>query len=266
MDWSLLSQEHPLIVGIIDQWEQMLRKEHSEKVYHEFLRRHANLFLVDGREDSYFAISKLKLGSEWELDFAIPSERHSMGLYWELIEIKTPHQPPYSKKGTPSAGLTEATQQIRNWKRWIQSSRSEAKKLFSLWRIRTERQPNFRYTIVIGTRQNSEKWLDERNQYSEENGVSVHSFDYLTDRVKKRWFFDSVFVGSDSWDAENPDLRRKLANPFFEAFTDSQWKEFLREPDAHGPHFIAGASRSLLDHLPKNLELLDAFANSQTPE
>ncbi|MDD5153872.1 MAG: DUF4263 domain-containing protein [Desulfovibrionales bacterium] len=232
--------------------------DYPEKIYHDFLKRHANLFLVDGL-DSYFAISKLKLGSELEIDFGIPYEDHSRGLFWELIEIKRPQTAPYTEAGVPSAKLTEATQQIRDWKRWIRTSRSEARKLFSLWSVRSVRQPNFRYTIVIGTRKNSEKWLNERNQYAEENGVRVRSFDYLTDRVKQRVYRDKAFVGSGNWDEKHPELCVELANPFIEAFTDSQWKRLLREPDVCGPHFIANSCKKLLAHWRPNAELLSTF-------
>lgn len=258
MNWSILSESHPLITAVVDQWQQLLGEDHHEKVYHNFLRKHANLFLVDGL-NSYFAISKLKLGSELELDFAIPYEDHSRGLIWELIEIKRPQIAPYTENGVPSAKLTEATQQIRDWKHWIQTSRSEAKKLFSLWSVRSMRQPNFVYTIIIGTRNNSEKWLKERNQYAQENGVQVRSFDYLTERIKKKVYLDKALIGSGNWDAQNPELCIAIANPFIEAFTDSQWKKFLREPDVHGPHFIKNSCNSLLSHWTPNSELLSKF-------
>lgn len=261
MNWSALSDSHPLIAQVIGQWEQFVKGRHAEGVYHEFLRKHANLFLVDGI-GSYFAISKLKLGSELELDFAIPYENHSRGLYWELIEIKRPDFAPYTANGMPSAKLTEATQQIRNWQRWIQTSRTEAKRLFQTWSLRSVRCPNFSYTIIIGTRQNTKKWLHKRNQYSEENGVQVRSFDYLTDRIKQRVYRNQAFVGSGTWDANNPDLRKALANPFIEAFTDSQWKQFIREPDVCGPHFIASSCRVLLSQRTQNSDLVQRFTHA----
>lgn len=265
MNWSKLNVSHPLISNVINQWQLLLNENYPESIYHNYLKKHANLFLVDSI-NSYFAISKLKLGSEFELDFAIPYENYSHGLTWELIEIESPHTAPYTKGGLPSARLTEATQQIRNWKSWLQTSRSEAKKLFSLWCIRTERQPNFNYTIIIGTRKNSEKWLQERNQYSQESGINIRSFDYLTDCVKRRLYLDQVFLGSGTWDEENPDLRSKLANPFIEAFTDSQWKKFLREPDVHGPHFIANSCKTLISHWTVNSELSCKFNENHCTE
>ena len=57
MSWSTLNNSHPLIANVIDQWQQLLNKDHPEKVYHEFLRKHANLFLVNGI-NSFFSIWK----------------------------------------------------------------------------------------------------------------------------------------------------------------------------------------------------------------
>ena len=261
MNWSLLDASHPIISDVAVNWQKLLDENHQERIYHDFLRRHANLFLANGTS-SFFAISKLKLGSEYELDFAIPHEEYSRGLFWELIEIKTPQVPPYTDSGVPSAKLIEATQQVRNWKRWIQASRAEAMKLFSLWSVRCERRPNFRFTIIIGTRENSKKWLTERNQYAEENNVSIRSFDYLMDKLKARIFRDSVYLGSGNWDASNPDLCSQLANPFIEALTDSQWKKLLREPDVGSPHFVSRSCKALLSHWTPNRTLMDRFRES----
>jgi len=264
MNWSQLDNSHSIIKSILTQWQQLLDEDHTEKVYHDFLKRHANLFLVNtvSFPHSFFAISKLKLGSEFELDFAIPYEDYSNGLIWELIEIKRPQMSPYTENGMPSAKLTEATQQIRNWKRWIQNSRSEARKIFSLRSVRTERQPNFRYTIIIGIRQNSEKWLDERNQYAQENGIQIRSFDYLTERLNSRWFSSMARLSNGGWDEEHPELCKSLANPFIEALTDSQWKNLLREPRIYSghPHFVSHISEILLKKywIPNSI-LLDEF-------
>jgi hypothetical protein len=240
---------------------RLLSSNASETECHQFLFHHANLFLIDG-QDSYFAISKLKLGSELELDFAIPYEDHSNGLFWELIELKGPGDSPYTRKGTPSSKLTEATQQIRDWKNWIRNSRQEAQRIFSLCNVRTERQPNFCYTIIIGTRENSRKWLDKRNDYSLSTGFNVRSFDYLTSRLEKRAFFKHVYLGNGSWDQEHPYERWALANPFVEAFTDSRWKKLLQEPEACGSHFVSNACDAILKYRTINQSLLERMSKS----
>lgn len=260
MNWSKLNGSNPVIEGVINRWQNLVDNSYNEHSYHEFVKTHANLFLVDGI-NSYFAISKLKLGSQFELDFAIPEERHSNGLLWELIEIEKPSDAPYTKNGTPSAALTRATQQIRDWKQWLQTSRNEAQRLFSVWGVRTQKNPNFRFTIVIGTRENSDKWIEKRNQYAEENGIEVRSFDYLTDRLKKRVYLDQSYIGNGTWDKNNGDLLEQLANPFVEAFTDSEWKALLQEPCITAPHFTSNACKAIVTRWKQREDLIKAFQN-----
>lgn len=260
MNWSLLNNDRTIVNEAIEQWQALLDGCHPERVYHDFLKRNANFFLINGL-DTYFAVSKLKLGSEFEVDFAIPVEGYSKGLFWELIEIEKPQDAPYNRNGSPSASLTHATQQIRNWKRWIQESRTQTMKLFSVGKVRASRNPNFRFSIIIGTRENSERWLEERNQYSLENGIEVRSFDYLTDCLKNRYFRDRSALGSGMWQQENPGLSKKLANPFVEALTDSEWKELLRFPDAGGSHFMPSVCKSLVSLWTINCETFSKFDN-----
>lgn len=267
MNWSTLSDTHPLIVDVLQSWEVLLQGRHQERVYHEFLRAHANLFLVDG-VSSFFAISKLKLGSDLETDFAVPYEEGSLGFHWELIEIKTPQAAPFTEAGTPSGTLVKATQQIRDWQAWLRRSRSEALRSFALSSIRPSDQPNFRYTIILGTRENTAKFLEKRNQYAEENGIRVRTFDYLTDRLRRRVYFDKAYVGDGCWDSENPHLCAELANPFVEALSDSRWKMLLKEPTATNPHFVSRACASLLRVWIPNGSLIGRFRReyaSSTP-
>jgi Domain of unknown function (DUF4263) len=258
--WSILNEPNPIVSSVIYEWERRLSANLPERDYHSFIKTHANLFLVNPLIYSHFSISKLKLGSELELDFAIPFERHSLGLEWELIEIEKPQDAPYNKDGTPSAALTRATQQIRDWKYWLKNSRSEAQKLFSVWKVRPERTPNFRYKIIIGTRENSEKYIDKRNQYGADNNIEIRSFDYLTDCLKGRFFSDEAHLGNGNWDFENRYLCKKLANPFVESFTDSEWKKILENPEIHRrPHFMSHAADVITSSWNVNQKLVNKF-------
>lgn len=260
MNWSLLNNNNPILLGVLQEWQELLDSQSSEAEYHSFIKRHANLFLSNSLE-SFFSISKLKLGTSLELDFAVPHEGYSMGLQWELVEIEKPQDAPYNKDGTPSAALTRATQQIRDWKDWLQNSRHETQKLFSVWQVRTQKQPNFKFKIIIGTRENSEKWIDKRNQYAEENNEEIRSFDHLTDRLKLKPFFEKVMLLNAMWDKENPALCSKLANPFAQSFTDSEWKALLREPNLSGAHFTSKAAEIITSRWSVNEDLLLKFSD-----
>lgn len=251
MNWCKLQDKNPVIDSVIEEWCSLLKDERKEHDYHAFIKEHSGLLLVDG-VNSYLAISKLKLGSRLETDFAIPYEKHSAGLYWELVEIKTPYASPYNANGNPSAKLTEAIQQVQDWKEWLKDNRREACKLFQSNGVRSCREPNFSFTIVIGNRENSEKYLSKRNYLARSLGIEIRSFDYLTARLKKRPFMSSAFLGSGNWDSHHLDERLKLANPFYMALTDSSWKKLLSEPGVSGPHFTASACKYLLEYMKSN--------------
>ncbi len=184
MRWSKLQKKNPIVDSIKKEWINLLATNNTEHAYHAFIKDHAGFFLVD-RINSFLSISKLKLGSSLETDFAVPSENHSMGLFWELFEIKTPQASPYNEDGFPSAILSKATQQVRDWKAWLMDNRrGEALKLFQSKGVRVARDPNFSFTIIIGNRENSLRYLDKRNALSIESGIKIRSFEYLTNKVR----------------------------------------------------------------------------------
>lgn len=258
LNWSLLNSDSRLVDEVLRNYSELVSSELSEHAYHDFLKKHAGFFLYNGVA-SYMALSKIKLGSDFEIDFAVPFEGYSSGLQWLLIEIEKPQDAPYTKAGVPSAALSRATQQVRDWKVWLQEHRSLAKQMFAVWGVRPERFPNFRFQVIIGTRNNSEKFLKLRDAYSKENGVEVRSFDYLMDLAKRRPFMDSCVVGSGNWDQDNIDLRKELANPFAEALTDSQWKKILSDPNVIEPHFTAHSCEAYLRERTINQDLLGRF-------
>lgn len=118
----------------------MLSKTCAEESYHRFIAKHAGFFFCD-HERRFVTTSKLRLGADYLIDFAVAEERRSKGLYWELIEIETPYTPPFTRRGVPSAKLTNAIQQILDWKRWLIENRREAERLFPSNGIRTQKSP-----------------------------------------------------------------------------------------------------------------------------
>ena len=94
MKWDELNKSNPIVKSIKDDLCKLLLEKRKEQEYHDYLKTHASFFLYDDMEDPFFAISKLKLGSDFETDFVIPKENYSMGITWHLIEIKTPNAAP----------------------------------------------------------------------------------------------------------------------------------------------------------------------------
>jgi len=68
-------------------------------------------------------VAKPKLGSEYELDYAL--QKYS-GEY-DLVEIESSSLPLYTKGGNPSQYLVHAEQQVFDWLHWIERNNSYAR-------------------------------------------------------------------------------------------------------------------------------------------
>lgn len=257
--WSILEDDGSNIIdNIYKKWEDLLSENNQEEVYHDFIANHAGFLLCDSFS-RLIAISKLRLGADYAIDFAVARENYSRGLYWEIIEIETPATSPFIKRGSPSSRLTTAIQQIHDWKRWLIDNRREAERLFPANGLRAERKPNFKFTIIIGNRKNSEIWLHKRNQLSDELKIEIRSFDYLGDIFKNRVYRNHVYLGSAESKKLNDHQTNQLANPFFKAYTEKGWRLLLRDSKIGGSHFVPRAIEQILVYRQYNEDLLLQF-------
>lgn len=237
-DWSLLVGKVKTIAHKIKRrWIDLLNHRYDEKVYHNFLREHAGFFFIHDPHDQLIILSKLNLGNDFEVDFVRVTDQYSPGLAYELIEMKVPWVFPFTKKGIPSNHLVTAVQQIELRKRWIRENRYQVQKYFPFLARQIGHNQKFSYTIIIGTRKNSNRWLQEINDYSDSLGTSIRSFDFLTEMIEKRWYVGRV--NSHLVEHATEDKLISLANPFFKAYTDQQWKNIRTtimksHPDSDG--------------------------------
>lgn len=116
----------------IKEYESLLDEKCSEYIVHEFLSKHTYFFNGILRLYGFSPIySKIRLGSEYEVDFAF-FDTGSFGPEWNLVEIESPSKKMFTKSGDPTAALTHAIQQIRNWHTWIHENLDYARKLMPL--------------------------------------------------------------------------------------------------------------------------------------
>jgi hypothetical protein len=224
--WSLLHNKASDIVTKLERtWKKLLRENTKEEVYHRFLSEHAGFFLARMFDDEIIVISKLRLGANFVVDFVKTKDCLSAGIQYEFIEIETPGAPPYTKKGNPSARLMAAVQQIDNWKMWIKENRYEFQKIFPFYNRGITPSERLKFTVVIGTRENSQQWLERRNHFSDEHSIRIRSFESFTENLKRRGFPDFVrphLLENCSWmQAE------ELANPFCKAYSDKAWRSLI---------------------------------------
>jgi len=246
-EWSRLQEKGKYIVDDIKKkWNKLLITKHNEEVYQSYISEHAGFFFGNLSE-CYFSISKLKLSNEFITDFVNAFDGHSNGINYNFIEIEIPHRSPFLKNGNPSARLTGAIQQILNWKNWIANHRTEIRDILPSVGHRVYKNPNITFTIFIGNRKNSEKWLERRIELSKEINISIRSFDYLTDLLERRFIHNYVWTLSAELNELHESILNGLANPFYKSYSDKAWRNILLEMN-HYSHFTAHNSEILLNN------------------
>jgi len=73
--------------------------------------------------------SKIRFGGDFVLDFAYV-DMSSNGAEWHFVEIEGPRWHLFTKAGDPSAHLTHALRQVRDWQYWVSSSPNYARRIF----------------------------------------------------------------------------------------------------------------------------------------
>jgi hypothetical protein len=104
----------------------------TENDLHQFLANHSYFFNTRIRLGGVSPLySKIKLGSEHEVDFAF-FDTGSFGPEWVLIEIESPKHSLITKTGDLSSQLNHAIKQIQDWNIWIRENLSYARKMMPL--------------------------------------------------------------------------------------------------------------------------------------
>lgn len=257
-DWHYLkSHDCKIMTNLKNDWEAKLNNKNLKECdYHSFLSEHSGLFL--GNLKCLQVISKLKLGSDYETDFIVIKDNASVGPSFGIIEIESPHTNPYKKNGNPSSRLTTAIQQILNWKTWINENRN----LFSKMLLPTEQ--NYLITdrmisniIIIGRREDFNNQTARRNELANALNICIRSFDYLTDKLNEKYFDLVPQIYSNQMNKVSEKAKNDLANPFYKATKDSDWKLFCREIK-HNYHYFAHNHEAILKYRVYN-DLLNSF-------
>lgn len=256
-DWTLLNtSKSALVLELLHEWKRILKRREPERVYQSFLSEYAGFFLAD--EMSFSVISKLKLGSELETDFVIVRDGYSNGTIYEFIEIEKPWSNLFTSKGIPSKDFNTSLQQIRDWKRWLIDNKNFLQKYLPTTSTRVIHNSNLKFKIIIGQRNNSPTEYEKRLQIASENNIEIRSFDYLTDKLKNRFFLPSSNL--DDKGRLSDKVLNEIANPFNRALTDSKWKSLCEKTQIPAVHIYSNISDSIVKVVNSN-NLLKKFIN-----
>ena len=131
-------------------------------------------------------------------------------------------------------------------------------RIFPSGQLNSEGQSFFAYTVIIGRRTNSEIHLNRRNQLQTELGVEIRSFDYLTDRLRRRIFVNEhVAVSPECKRLTSLELNQ-LVNPFNEAIPDARWRKMVKDPRFQPVHMVC-LNAKLLNDAWRQSSLLSRF-------
>ena len=254
VSWSMLRSKKlsSHYQRVCRQWKAILSDDDlTEPAYLKWLHENAGFVFHDGCY-RLITISEFEFGADLRADFVICADRASYGFEYEFIEVESPWDPVFTKKGVPSPNLTEAINQIQKWRLWLDANRPEAKRVLPSKTFIVSDQPAFKFTIVIGRRQEKDEWVHMRNQLAERMNIEIRTFDYLTDRLSKRMFFDVPIICSSEFDELPFALKNALASPFFTALRSSIWRKLVKAPNFSSHHMIANNATELLGALSHN--------------
>lgn len=179
------------------EFKSLVNSKPKEQEIQSFLEKNP-IVLLHAMLDGFYPVAsgrsalfpKIKLGSEYETDFAYCSG-NSMGAYWTFVELERPDVPLFNRKGDPSQYLSHAMRQLMEWKAWIEDHKEYAiDRLMSLidnsslnWHWPRIIRKSTRCLVVIGRRGMLTKKTNRlRIQICNENPfIEIITYDRLFD-------------------------------------------------------------------------------------
>ncbi len=262
MNWCDLNTSHKDIPAkLLDEWTALVATDVEEECYHQFIAQNSTMCWP---HDVFFAISKLELSGALVPDFVLVSEKGSLGLEYTLVEIEKPSTSTITKAGNPSAGLTHAEKQVRDWKSWIHTHSQDVSRLFPS-KFSHESAAHIKFLVIAGRRDGtSDKQELEKFKVSADRQYDIRSFDFITDNLRSFRARDHCIPNSDSDQADwAAGYFHQFANPFNMAVSNLEWKAFASSPNLIRSHMI-GRNIRALNSLMKQNPLFDEFSKRQS--
>ena len=129
---------------------------------------------------------KVKFGDRFEADFMI-ADADSAGIHWVYVELESPHAMAFKANGEYADKARHALFQIRSWREFVQENGDYVRKPrkrggLSLPHLRSKD----RGIIFVGRRESmGEDVANLRRQTDEDERVSIHSYDWLVERLEE---------------------------------------------------------------------------------
>ncbi|MBD1847755.1 DUF4263 domain-containing protein [Cyanobacteria bacterium FACHB-63] len=174
--------DHPPIQSAIPHSQQfisLLDSQPSKDTMHSFLAEHSKI-LQAAFPRTRRILSKPRLGN-FALDFAAGFFHATVRNWsWLLIDVERPNDALFTQRGTPSAKLTHAVQQISEWRNWIAEHTVDARTIMPCI------ESSSSGLIIMGRRRDitEEMAMKLKNFEKSLNNISIHTYDWLADIIK----------------------------------------------------------------------------------
>ncbi len=168
--------------SVLDRLRVVIDEARDERPIQEFLARHPYVLsplLPPGRK--MWAFDRPRFGAEFIPDFLLATETSS-GVQWRLIELESPTKQILTQAGTPTAALTQALSQVRDWRGWIRANVAYAQGELRLANLDAECSA----FVVIGRRGSIPDRHTRRYAELSRGGTEIMTYDRLLDAAA-RW-------------------------------------------------------------------------------
>lgn len=171
----------------IAELEMAVEGADDERPIQKFLEENCHILtaLLGGSE--CYCIPQKRLGAEYVPDFII-GDVNSLGIRWVLIELETPRSGIYVQDGSRFEAKTlKGINQIIDWRNWLSGNIGYARQRRSenglgLFDIREKSDA----VVVVGRRSRMPETKDAlRHEYLQSNGIQIHTYDWLIERIGK---------------------------------------------------------------------------------
>lgn len=181
--WDDITTDHIMAL------RQALKEAKVEEDMQKFLTKNS-IFLIQhlGGGHGRYVLPKPKLGAELIPDFLI-AEMSSIGIEWHGVELESPFAELFTSSGQASHHITQAIQQVVDWRVWLESNLPYARNPksedgLSLVGITSDLPA----TILIGRRDNGfpSKFNAFREQTKSRQNIEIHTYDWLVEQAEYR--------------------------------------------------------------------------------
>lgn len=181
--WNEITAEH------IKAFKHVLDKAKVEEDLQKFLTEN-KIFLVQhlGGGHGRYVIPKPRLGAELIPDFLI-AEMSSIGIEWYGVELESTSAEMFTSSGQPSHLVTQAIQQVVEWRAWLQNNLAYARSpKYENGLDLVGITPDLPAIILMGRRDKEfpSNFNAFRRQIKSRQNIEIHTYDWLVEQAEMR--------------------------------------------------------------------------------